>query len=409
MAVELGPAGQLFRIRRVERDRRRVFVELTNGNVATIDADVPDDWEEGAVLLFTNASGTQSADIVPPELWPEEVWVGVVRLKLADVTIVEVNGQLRRLPPGVVEYKVGNTIEGRNTAGVTRVLSQDPLRLIELPDVDESVADRFIVPPEDQEHLSFDDFGGFPHLVRRGRDLIEQALKNHDALLKIGVRPVKGVLFTGPPGTGKTMLARIIASQTEAVFYQISGPEIFSKWYGESEKILRAIFKRAAEHERSIIFFDEIDSVAIQRSGDAHEASKRVVAQLLTLMDGFTRKDNVVVIAATNRPEDIDIALMRPGRFDLTIEFTVPGRRDRQQILETVAQGYVIEGDLPHELVAANTAGWNGAELAAIFGEAGRLAVKDGRESIVAEDYLGGYGRIRAQRAATERRSNSGT
>ena len=407
MAVELGPAGQLFRIRRVERALRRVFVELPNGNVATIDADVPDDWEEGAVLLFTNAGGMQSADIVPPELWPEEVWVGVVRLKLDDVTIVEVNSQLRRLPPSVVEYKVGNTVEGRNTTGVTRVLSQDPLRLIELPDVDESVADRFM-PPEDQERLSFDDFGGFPHLVRRGRDLIEQSLKNHDALLKIGVRPVKGVLFTGPPGTGKTMLARIIASQTEAVFYQISGPEIFSKWFGESEKILRAIFKRAAEQERSIIFFDEIDSVAIQRSGDAHEASKRVVAQLLTEMDGFTRKDNVVVIAATNRPEDIDIALMRPGRFDLTVEFTLPGRRDRQQILETVAKGYVIEGELPQEAVAANTAGWNGAELAAIFGEAGRLAVKDGRESIVAEDYLGGYGRIRAQRVAAERRLRSG-
>ena len=407
MAVELGPAGQLFRIRRVERALRRVFVELPNGNVATIDADVPDDWEEGAVLLFTNAGGMQSADIVPPELWPEEVWVGVVRLKLDDVTLVEVNSQLRRLPPSVVEYKVGNTVEGRNTTGVTRVLSQDPLRLIELPDVDESVADRFM-PPEDQERLSFDDFGGFPHLVRRGRDLIEQSLKNHDALLKIGVRPVKGVLFTGPPGTGKTMLARIIASQTEAVFYQISGPEIFSKWFGESEKILRAIFKRAAEQERSIIFFDEIDSVAIQRSGDAHEASKRVVAQLLTEMDGFTRKDNVVVIAATNRPEDIDIALMRPGRFDLTVEFTLPGRRDRQQILETVAKGYVIEGELPQEAVAANTAGWNGAELAAIFGEAGRLAVKDGRESIVAEDYLGGYGRIRAQRVAAERRLRSG-
>jgi len=407
VAVELGPAGQLVRIRRVERAGRRVFVELPNGNVATIDADVPDNWEEGAVLLFTNAGGMQSADIVPPELWPEEVWVGVVRLKLDDVTIVEVNSQLRRLPPSVVEYKVGNTVEGRNTTGVTRVLSQDPLRLIELPDVDESVADRFM-PPEDQEHLSFDDFGGFPHLVRRGRDLIEQSLKNHDALLKIGVRPVKGVLFTGPPGTGKTMLARIIASQTEAVFYQISGPAIFSKWYGESEKILRAIFKRAAEQERSIIFFDEIDSVAIQRSGDAHEASKRVVAQLLTEMDGFTRKDNVVVIAATNRPEDIDIALMRPGRFDLTIEFTLPGRRDRQQILETVAKGYVIEGDLPQEAVAANTAGWNGAELAAIFGEAGRLAVKDGRESIVAEDYLGGYARIRAQRVAAERRLRSG-
>ena len=126
-------------------------------------------------------------------------------------------------------------------------------------------------------------------------------------LTAIGARPVKGVLFTGPPGTGKTMLARIIASAADAVFYEISGPEIFSKWYGESEKILRLIFGQAAKQPRSIIFFDEIDSVAGQRSGDAHEASKRVVAQLLTLMDGFDVKDNVVVIAATTARQTIQL------------------------------------------------------------------------------------------------------
>lgn len=131
------------------------------------------------------------------------------------------------------------------------------------------------------------------------------------------------------------MLARIIASATDAVFYEISGPTIFSKWYGESEKILRALFEHAARQPRSIIFFDEIDSIAGQRSGDAHEASKRVVAQLLTLMDGFNANDNIVVIAATNRPQDIDAALLRPGRFDWEIAFPPPNRQDREAILRS--------------------------------------------------------------------------
>ena len=152
--------------------------------------------------------------------------------------------------------------------------------------------------------------------MSRARELIEVPLRNHEALSAIGARPIKGVLFTGEPGTGKTMLARIIAAQSGAAFYEISGPEIFSKWYGQSEELLRKLFQAAAKHDKAIIFFDEIDSVAAQRGDESHEASKRVVAQLLTLMDGFTPDTNVVVIAATNRPQDLDVALRRPGRFD---------------------------------------------------------------------------------------------
>jgi transitional endoplasmic reticulum ATPase len=206
------------------------------------------------------------------------------------------------------------------------------------------------------------------------------------------------------------MLARIIANAAHAKFYEISGPEIFSKWYGESEKILRAIFEHAAKQPRSIIFFDEIDSIAVQRSGDVHEASKRVVGQLLTLMDGFDANQNVVVIAATNRPQDIDLALRRPGRFDWEIAFRMPNQKDRAEILRVSAGHIATLGQLPHDLVAANTDSWNGADLSAIWSEAALLAVTDGRRAIMAEDYLGGYARVDAERrrakAADERRTN---
>ena len=145
-------------------------------------------------------------------------------------------------------------------------------------------------------------------------------------------------------------------------FSKISGPEIFSKWYGESEKILRAIFERAAKQDRSIIFFDEIDSVAGQRSGDAHEASKRVVAQLLTLMDGFDENENIVVIAATNRPQDVDSALRRPGRFDWEIVFPMPNRKDREAILRVSTKRLATSGPLPHDVIAGTrVVEWSGA------------------------------------------------
>lgn len=329
---------------------------------------------------------------MPAELWPEESWVGVVRLHLSNVVVVDISGRWRLVPMNGVECRVGNTVEGRDAVGVVRVLSQDPIRYLDLPDIDDTVVDGFIFSGS---KVSFDDFAGLDDVKARARELIETPILHHEDLAAIGARPIKGVLFTGPPGTGKTMLARIIASATDAVFYEISGPTIFSKWYGESEKILRALFEHAARQPRSIIFFDEIDSIAGQRSDDAHEASKRVVAQLLTLMDGFNANDNIVVIAATNRPQDIDEALLRPGRFDWEIAFPPPNRHDREAILRVSAGHHATAGPLPHDVVAAHTELWNAAELTLIWREAALLAVADGRRVIMAEDYLGGHARVR--------------
>jgi transitional endoplasmic reticulum ATPase len=199
------------------------------------------------------------------------------------------------------------------------------------------------------------------------------------------------------------MLARLIASQAGARFYAISGPTIFSKWYGESEAVLRRIFADAAERQPSIIFFDEIDSVAVRRDQEAHEASKRVVAQLLTLMDGFESNANVIVIAATNRRDAIDEALLRPGRFDWEIEFRMPGADDRLPILERAGHSVATRGVLPLALIASLTDGWSAAELALVWSEAALLAAVDDRKAIVGEDLLGGYERVAIRHGRVDR------
>jgi len=337
---------------------------------------------------------------IPEEMWPgEQPWVGVVRLKLDDVTVLSQSGTLRLVDTSDAEYRVGNTVEARDSVGVVRVLHEKPLRLLETGDPADEVQN--FRKQVDKGSLGFDDFGGLGDVVDRARELIEVPLEHHEQLSEIGARPIKGVLFTGPPGTGKTMLAKIIASQSDAAFYEISGPQIFTKWYGESEEILRKIFEDAAQQQRAIIFFDEIDSVAGHRDEDSHEASRRVVAQLLTLMDGFT-PDNVVVVATTNRPQDIDVALRRPGRFDWEIDFRLPDLRDREAILQVSARELKTADDLPHGQVATKSEGWSAAELTAIWSEAALLAVADDRSRILEEDYLGGFARVAEQRLRTE-------
>ncbi|MGQ0775083.1 MAG: ATP-binding protein [Pseudonocardiales bacterium] len=333
--------------------------------------------------------------------------MGVVRLLLADEVVVDIGGKIRTLPrPNDLDLQDGSTVEGIDSRGIIRVLSDKPVRYFDLSFGDSVSVEHFKREPSGS--LSFDDFGGFGEIVERARDLIELPLKHRDALAKIGARPIKGVLFAGPSGAGKTMLARIIADQSGAQFYEISGPQVLSKWYGQSEELIRKIFEDAARQERAIVFFDEIDSLAAQRSDESHEASRRIVGQLLTSMDGFEPKTNVVVVAATNRPQDIDVALRRPGRFDWEVHFPHPSREDRKAILITSARHLAVGEGLPHDLIAEKTESWWPAELAAIWSEAAILAVQDHqREVILEEDYFGGFERVATQRTliAASRRS----
>ena len=206
------------------------------------------------------------------------------------------------------------------------------------------------------------------------------------------------------------MLARIIASRADAQFYEVSGPQILSKWYGQSEELIREIFDDAAKRERAIVFFDEIDSLASQRNDTSHEASRRIVGQLLTAMDGFTSDSNVIVLATTNRIGDIDTALRRPGRFDWEINFPLPSRRDREAILVASARPLSVGFNLPHAIIADLTDSWSPAALAAIWSEAALLAVEDDREVILEEDYFGGYERMAARHSANaiEKRGDRG-
>lgn len=393
------------RVRAVDPDAARLYLEFRNGMFATVDGLDPFDvslagFGVGRRVLVREKD--DHVELAPDELWPEEPWVGVVRIKLEDVSVIDSGGSWRLLPTCPdVEYDVGNTVEMRDGTGVVRRLSEKPIRYIDPPTLDDDFISKFS-PPEGEGRETFEDFGGLRAVVDRARELIEVPLKRKEELAEIGARPIKGVLFTGLPGTGKTMLARIIANSADARFYEISGPQVFSKWYGESEEILRRIFKHAASQERAIVFFDEIDSVAGQRAEESHEASRRVVAQLLTSMDGFSADDNVVVIAATNRPQDIDEALRRPGRFDWEIRFPLPDRADREEILQKGAERLSTKGVLSHAMVADRTEEWSAAELAAIWSEAALIAASGGRSAIRDEDYVGGFERVADQRSRTE-------
>ena len=397
MSIQLGPTGQLAKVTAVSEDGGRVHFDLRSGLSGWMDqaGEEYEEYEIGDVLLLVNEDGHQQAEKIPRSAWPDKLWIGVVRIKSENITVITAGGQHRGVPTITdVQYEVGNTVEAGDVQGVVRVLSNTPISLIDLPSLEDSVADQFLWKPPDGTELGFDDFGGLQEVVARARELIEVPLQHREALSEIGARPIKGVLFTGKPGTGKTLLAQIIAHQSGADFYKISGPEIFSKWVGQSEELLRKLFDKAEDSDKAIIFFDEIDSVAAQRDDESHESSTRVVAQLLTLMDGFSSKANVVVIAATNRPQDLDVALLRPGRFDWEINFPYPNQSDREDILAKTARTLKTRDPLPHGDIASKSEGWSAAELAAILTEAALLAVEDGRRKIHEEDYIGGYQRM---------------
>ena len=409
MTIDLGPSGILAKVTAISGAGNSVYFDLRNGKSGSLN-NVDQEYLIGDVLLITGDIDNNRGEIekVPSSCWPDDLWVGIVKIKLPDITVIDSGARFRTVPTVTTpSYESGNTVLASDVQGVTRVLSERPIKYIDLPEVDDSVIDRFRLEHPDEDDLGFDDFGGLSAVVARARELIEVPLRSGDALSVIGARPIKGVLFTGEPGTGKTMLARIIAAQTEATFFEISGPEIFSKWYGQSEELIRKLFEAARKEEKAIIFFDEIDSVAAQRGDESHEASKRVVAQLLTLMDGFKPETNVVVIAATNRPQDLDVALRRPGRFDWEIDFPYPDESDREDILAKSARRLSIKDPLPHAVIARMTAGWSAAELAHIWSEAALLAVDDNRSQIYEEDYVGGFERVsRYRNRPREARAN---
>ena len=224
--------------------------------------------------------------------------------------------------------------------------------------------------------VTYDDIGGMAGTIDQLREMVELPLRYPELFQRLGVDPPKGLLLYGPPGTGKTRLARAVANESDAQFFLINGPEIMGSAYGESEKRLRDVFEEAAKNAPSIVFIDEIDSIAPKRGQVTGEAEKRLVAQLLTLMDGLEARANLVVIAATNRPEAIDEALRRPGRFDREIVVGVPDERGRREILGIHARGMPLGDRVDLDELARTTYGFVGADLAALAREAAIEAVR---------------------------------
>ncbi len=229
---------------------------------------------------------------------------------------------------------------------------------------------------EGVKRFSYEDIGGLKDELQRLRETIELPLRHPELFQKLGIEPPKGVLLYGPPGTGKTLIAKAVASESGAHFISIAGPEVISKYYGESEQRLREVFEEARENAPSIIFIDELDSIAPRREEVTGEVERRVVAQLLTMMDGLEERGQVVVIGATNRVDAIDAALRRPGRFDREIEIGVPSEIDRIEILKIHTRGMPLAEDVSLSVLAQQTHGFVGADLAALAREAAIRALR---------------------------------
>ena len=224
--------------------------------------------------------------------------------------------------------------------------------------------------------VSYEDIGGLKEEVKKVREMIEIPLKRPELFEKLGIAPPKGVLMHGPPGTGKTLLAKAVASESDAHFIAINGPEIMSKYVGGSEENLREYFEEAEENSPSIIFIDELDAIAPKREETNGEVERRTVAQLLTLMDGLKSRGQVVVIGATNRPDSLDPALRRPGRFDREIEIGVPDSEERKEVLEIHTRNMPLADDVDLDKIASTTHGFVGADLESLCKEAAMRVVR---------------------------------
>ena len=291
----------------------------------------------------------------------DEAFANFVKNRLMDRTFVEGDTALVMMLGHPVQFTVAKT----QPQGIVKMTHDTTLKILTEPSAETKGVPR----------ITYEDLGGLEEEIQRIREMVELPMQHPEIFQTLGIDPPKGVLLLGPPGCGKTLLARAVANESDANFFSINGPEIISKFYGEAEAKLREIFQHAQQNAPSIILIDELDSIAPKREEVTGEVEKRVVAQLLSLMDGLTGRGNVIVIGATNRPNALDPALRRPGRFDREIEIGTPDKRGRHEILLIHSRGMPLASDVDLKVLAERTHGYTGADLAALCREAAMKAL----------------------------------
>ena len=403
-AMDVADPGTLARVRHIGSSGYDVVVELRNGSHREFTMRAPFTGTPVGSAVWLRPDG--QVDPAPDALWEETTRIGVVE-KVGEMwTLVEGPQGIVKVPNILESVQVRNTVEFTDD-GIVAVLADTPVGGLSSLREDAVDVSRFRTDPPapgaERSTHSFDSFGGFPDIVARAQELVRTPLQYAEALREIGADPIRGVLFTGPPGTGKTKLARIIAGESGATLYVISGPEIVSKFVGSSEELLRRIFADAYQRRPAIVFFDEIDSIAPSRGAASNEHSDRLVAELLTLMQGPDSRDGTVVIGTTNRVNSLDAALRRPGRFDWEINFRPPDLDDRREIVAVRASQLRTHGPLPLEHLAESTSDWTAADIVAIWNEAALFAVRDERRVVLAEDVHAGLQRVTTQRRSRTR------
>jgi transitional endoplasmic reticulum ATPase len=291
----------------------------------------------------------------------DEAFANFVKNRLMDRTFVEGD----KTPVMMLGHSVLFTVAKVQPQGIVKMTQDTRLQIFSDP----------VALAESVPRTTYEDLGGLEKEIKLIREMVELPIRHPEIFQTLGIDPPKGVLLLGPPGCGKTLLARAVANESDTNFFSINGPEIISKFYGESEEKLREIFQQAHKNAPSIILIDELDSIAPKREEVTGEVEKRVVAQLLSLMDGLTGRGNVIVIGATNRQNALDPALRRPGRFDREIEIGPPDKRGRHEILLIHSRGMPLASDVDLKVLAERTRSYTGADLAALCREAAMKAL----------------------------------